>query len=136
VRIRVRSRNCRTGLGGIKLARSSPYCKIFSDSPGINPVRFLTAQRPNRGRIDQHQFQLPLLPLQDIPDRDPVHAGGFHRHLLHFTFLQPFAQPFQILCERPENSFFDLRFPPTRSAQTDAHADRFFVYVYPRATAI
>ena len=40
----------------------------------------------------RRQFQAVADQFQDVPDRDPIHAGGLHRYVLDAVLFQPVAQ--------------------------------------------
>src|ERR1017187_9183198 len=51
-------------------------------------------------RINQIQREAPRF--EQFIQRDPVHAGRFHRHHIHTTLREPLRQAFQILRETRE----------------------------------
>ena len=53
-------------------------------------------------RIDEDHLE--AAGLEDLEDRDPVHAGGFHRHVRDPTGTQPGGEPMQIPGKRRERA--------------------------------
>jgi hypothetical protein len=58
--------------------------------------------------VDQFDLQTPLN--QDFVDRDPIDAGGLHRHGFNPAGLEPIGQDMQISGEGQEGP--DVRFGP------------------------
>jgi hypothetical protein len=51
-----------------------------------------------------HKDDVEAARLQNFEDRDPVDAGGFHRHMRHPTRGEPIGEPVQIAGKRGERT--------------------------------
>src|SRR5258708_17491160 len=72
---------------------------------------------------------------EQVPDRHPILAGGFHRDLGHSGILQPLAQFLQIAGEGAEGPFTNFHICLAHGRQ-DTHGHVLLMYVDAATAAV